>query len=144
MKDQIFVLTSNPPEQPGGVEHLVRELVKGLEERGYKVKVFHRENCMPTWLRSPSSRLGCQIAGTLVGYFVGRVAQKHIDETVAAVISHGPIGWYPLNQWDRIGVKQIHFYHGTYRGQAEAIRSFISRKGYHVILQFFLCQPTRK
>ena len=48
---------------------------------------------------------------------------------VAGVISNGDLGWCepaPIAQ----GAKRIHIYHGTYRGQAEAIRPFISHRGY--------------
>src|SRR5262245_56071363 len=129
MRRRIFILTSEPPERPGGVERLVREMVKELEARDYKVEVFHKGNCMPAWLRSPSSKLGREIAGALTGYFVGRRAQRNLTDEVGAVISQGPIGWYPLKARGR-SFKQIHFYHGTYWGVANAIRPFITRKGY--------------
>jgi glycosyltransferase involved in cell wall biosynthesis len=48
---------------------------------------------------------------------------------VAAVISNGDLGWCapaPIAP----DAKRIHMYHGTYRGQAEAIRLFISHRGY--------------
>jgi glycosyltransferase involved in cell wall biosynthesis len=51
-----------------------------------------------------------------------------MHESVAAVISHSIVGWYRLRVPP--GCKQIHLYHGTYRGQAEAIRRFISYPGY--------------
>ena len=52
-----------------------------------------------------------------------------MDADVAGVISNGDLGWCapaPIAQ----DAKRIHMYHGTYRGQAEAIRPFISRRGY--------------
>ena len=48
---------------------------------------------------------------------------------VAAVISNGDLGWCapaPIAP----DAKRIHMYHGTYRGQAQAIRPFISYRGY--------------
>jgi glycosyltransferase involved in cell wall biosynthesis len=51
-----------------------------------------------------------------------------MHDGVAAVFSHSIVGWYPLGVPP--GCKQFHLYHGTYRGQAEAIRPFISYLGY--------------
>jgi glycosyltransferase involved in cell wall biosynthesis len=42
------------------------------------------------------------------------------------VLSNSTVGWYPLGK----GVKRAQFFHGTYRGQAEAIRPFIKYQGY--------------
>lgn len=117
-----------PPDRPGGVEHLVREMVNGLEVRGYEIEVFHRGNSEPTWLTSQSGRFGKKLAGTLCGYWVGRNAQKHMSENVVAVISNGDVGFYPLRSAKTL--QKIHFYHGTYRGQSEAIRPLISYLGY--------------
>ena len=47
---------------------------------------------------------------------------------VVAVLSNGSVGYYPLRS--RPGLKRIHFCHGTYRGQSEAIRPLISYGGY--------------
>jgi glycosyltransferase involved in cell wall biosynthesis len=128
MTKTIFILTSESPERPGGVEHFVRETVKGLQLKGYKTEVFHRGNSQPRWLAKQESRLSKKVVGTLCGYWIGRNAQKHMGDHVAAVISNSDVGYYPLHR--RIPIRRIHFYHGTYRGQSDAIRTFISRSGY--------------
>ena len=128
MSRKVFVLTAESPEAGGGVEHFVRELIKGLEARGYQTEIFHRGNSEPRWPALRKGRLGAKLGSSLAGYWIGRNAQRHMTAEVCAVISNSDIGAY------RIGgpapLKKIHFYHGTYRGQAEAIRSFIKYSGY--------------
>jgi glycosyltransferase involved in cell wall biosynthesis len=51
-----------------------------------------------------------------------------MTDDVAAVISNSDVGFYPLHT--RTPIRRIHFYHGTYRGQSEAIRPFIKYGGY--------------
>jgi glycosyltransferase involved in cell wall biosynthesis len=134
MTKTVFILTSESPERLGGVEHFVRDTVKGLELRGYKTEVFHRGNSEPRWLANPQSTLGKKIAGTLSGLWIGRKAQKHMGDHVAAVISNSDVGYYPLHR--RIPIRRIHFYHGTYRAQSDAIRTSISRFG-HLYLKWW-------
>ena len=130
MSRRVFILTTEPPDQfGGGQEHLVRELVKGLQARSYNVEVFHRENSLPRWLDARSGRFWRKIAGSVVGYFVGRQALKRLGNDVVAVISNSDVGYCGLKTASP-RLKQIHFYHGTYRGQAEAIRPFITLFGY--------------
>lgn len=124
----VFILTSEPPESPGGMEHFVREMVHGLEAREYRTKVFHRGNSEPAWLTKRTGRLGKKLAGTLLGYWIGRNAQRHMSEDVVAVISNSDVGYFPLRFQSTF--KKIHFFHGTYRGQSEAIRPFINYGGY--------------
>ena len=128
MSKRVLILTSEPPERPGGVEHLVRELVMGLETKGYETEVFHRGNSEPAWLTKQTGRFGKKLSGTLCGYWVGRNAKKNVTNDVAAIISNSDMGFYPLRHQGFL--KMIHYYHGTYRGQSEAIRPFISRSGY--------------
>jgi len=110
------------------MEHFVRELIRGLEVRGYRTRVFHRGNSEPAWLAGRRGPVGKKIAGTLLGYWVGRNAQRHMTEDVVAVISNSTVGYFPL-RFRRL-LRRIHFCHGTYRGQSEAIRPFISYGGY--------------
>jgi glycosyltransferase involved in cell wall biosynthesis len=130
----VFILTSEPPESGGGAEHFVRELIRGLEVRGFRTGVFHRGNCEPPWLAKRTGPLGKKVAGTLLGYFVGKNAQRHLTEDVAAVISNSTVGYFPLRS--KAPFKNIHFHHGTYRGQSEAIRPFISYSG-HLYLKWW-------
>jgi glycosyltransferase involved in cell wall biosynthesis len=126
---RIFILTPDSPERLGGVEHFVRELAKGLTARGYEVNTFHRDNSMPEWLRKRSDRISTRFSGSFTGFFVGRKAMADFDNSVVAIISNSTVGYWPLTN-PRINLKRFHFYHGTYRGQAEAIRAFISYRGY--------------
>jgi glycosyltransferase involved in cell wall biosynthesis len=128
MMGTVFVLTSEPPASGGGAEHFVRELVHRLEQKGYGVEIFHRGNSEPAWFANCTGRLGKKLAETLCGYWVGRSARRHMSVDVTAVISNGDTGYYPLRR--RSPVRTIHFYHGTYRGQAEAIRPLIRYSGY--------------
>jgi glycosyltransferase involved in cell wall biosynthesis len=129
MKKRVFILTCESPNLAGGVEHMVRELMKGLEDRGYGVEIFHRENSLPRWLKAFSGPIGSKISGNLLGACVGMHAQEQMDEDVVAVISNSDVGYYPLKS-SKASFKLIHFYHGTYRGQAEAIRPLITYPGY--------------
>jgi glycosyltransferase involved in cell wall biosynthesis len=129
MKKRVFILTSEPPERFGGVERLVSQMTRQLEERGYGVEAFHKENSLPPGLKSPSSWLGRQFSDAMLGFFVGREASRHLSPDVVAIISQGPIGWYPF-RWPGGALKKIHFYHGTYWGVAESIRPFITYRGY--------------
>ena len=128
VKPEIFVLTLEPPERPGGVERFVSTFMVLAAKHGYKVRVFHRENCAPPRWRNPnpSRKVEWFLAGFLQGYYVGRAARKALSSDVQLVLSNSTVGWFPLGD----KVKQAHFYHGTYRGQAEAIRPFITWRGY--------------
>jgi glycosyltransferase involved in cell wall biosynthesis len=128
MKGRVFILTPDSPERAGGVEHFVRETIKGLETSGYEVEVFHRGNSEPKWLATLKGRIGKKLTGTLNGFWIGRNAQKHLTDDVVMVISNCDVGYYPLRS--KNSLKLVHFYHGTYRAQSEAIRAFISRAGY--------------
>jgi glycosyltransferase involved in cell wall biosynthesis len=125
---RILVLTPEPPESGGGTEHFVREVLRALGARGYRTEVFHCGNSEPAWLSNQTGRLGKKLAGTLRGYWIGRNAQRHMGEDVVAAISNSDIGIYPLRR--AAPFKAIHIYHGTYRGQSEAIRPFIKYGGY--------------
>jgi glycosyltransferase involved in cell wall biosynthesis len=128
VKGTVFVLTSEPPRTGGGVEHFVRELVQTLERKRYAVELFHRGNSEPAWFARRTGRFGRKLAGTLCGYWIGRGAQRRMSDSVVAVISNSDVGYYPLRRLTPL--RKIHFYHGTYRGQAEAIRPFIRYGGY--------------
>lgn len=128
MPPEVFILTTEAPERPGGQERFVQGLLQVLEKHGYRTRVFHAGNCAPEWVRRPANWFLRHLSGALVGYFVGRVARKMLNGDVVAVVSNATVGWYPLRT--NAGTRKIHYYHGTYRGQAEAIRPFISILGY--------------
>jgi glycosyltransferase involved in cell wall biosynthesis len=126
---RILILTGEDPKTAGGVERFVQELARILEDLEYSAEVCYRGNSVPSLLGSPKTNIGRYTEGNLLGYFVARNARKRMDANVAAVISNGDLGWCapaPVAP----GAKRIHMYHGTYRGQAEAIRRFISFRGY--------------
>ena len=127
MKGRILVLTGDPPETPGGMEHLIREMKKGLEGLGYTTEVLHRHNASPSWVARPANRWQSHLADALMGWYLGRGVRQRMGEDVVAVLSNAFFGWPLPRHPER--VKKIHFYHGTYRGQSDAIRLFISRAG---------------
>jgi glycosyltransferase involved in cell wall biosynthesis len=129
MQRTIVILTSEEPSKPGGAEHVVRELAKGLESRGYGVVVLHRANAAPHWLQQPKSYLARELGNLLISWYVGRALRRLHNREIAAVISNGPVGWYIPKLTGNVP-KKVHIYHGTYRAQAEAIRPFINQPGY--------------
>src|ERR1022692_2467444 len=92
MKGRVLILTSANPDRPGGVEHFVRELVKGLEARSYEVEILHSQNSLPKWLKSLSGRVGSKIANSLLGVYIGLNAQRRMGDDVVAVISNSDVG----------------------------------------------------
>src|SRR6266403_3452664 len=108
LRTEIFILTTEPPETLGGMETFIREQIRGFEQRGYTVRTFHRRNSgRDTFLRL-ANRVSRPLSDGLLGWVIGKAAQRAMHEGVAAVISHGLVGWYPL----RVPpcCKQIHFY----------------------------------
>jgi len=128
LRTEIFILTTEPPETLGGMETFIREQIHGLEQRGYTVRTFHRRNSGRDALLRLANRVSRPLSESLLGWVIGKAAQRAMHEGVAAVISHGLVGWYPLRVPP--GRKQIHFYHGTYRAYAEVMRLHISQLGY--------------
>jgi glycosyltransferase involved in cell wall biosynthesis len=128
LRSEVYILTTEPPETLGGMETFIREQIRGFEQRDYTVRIFHRRNSgRDTFLRL-ANQVSRPLSDALLGWVVGMAAQRAMHEGVAAVISHGLVGWYPLRVPPRC--KQIHFYHGTYRAYAEVMRSHISLLGY--------------
>ena len=128
MRDEIFILTTGPIERLGGMERFLQYVARGFEERGYGVRVFHAENSCPERWRhaNPQNKLEWLLAGGLHGYYIGKAAKQALHPGVRLVLSNSTVGWYPLGK----GVKHAHFFHGTYRGQAEAVRPFVKYQGY--------------
>jgi len=128
LADEIFILTTGPVNRLGGMERFLQYVAGGFERRGYGVRVFHTENACPErWRhRDPNNKLGWVLATGLHGYYIGRAAKEALHPGVRLVLSNSTVGWYPLGN----GVNHAQFFHGTYRGQAEAIRPFITYRGY--------------
>ena len=77
-------------------------------------------------IRNPSSKLGLLLDAGLRGYYIGKAAREALHPGVRLVLSNSTVGWYRFDK----SVKHAHFFHGTYRGQAEAIRPYIKYRGY--------------
>jgi glycosyltransferase involved in cell wall biosynthesis len=103
--------------------------MQGFEQRGYRVQVFHYGNCIPQPLRDKGGRPAILLKSALDNYFIGTMAQQCMTDNVVAVLSNGPIGWYRFRH-SNSHLKQIHFYHGTYRVASDAIRPYIPIKNY--------------
>lgn len=110
------------------MERFLQYVKRGFEERGYGVRVFHVENSCPERWRHPKRdhKVDRLLASGLNGYYIGKAAKKALHPRVRLVLSNSTVGWYPLGK----GVKHAHFFHGTYRGQAEANRPFLNYQGY--------------
>jgi glycosyltransferase involved in cell wall biosynthesis len=127
-RDEVFILTTGPIEGLGGMERFLQYLASGFRERGYGVRVFHSENTGPERRRhsKPSGKLGLLLDAGLRGYYIGKAAKEALHPGVRLVLSNSTVGWYRFGN----GVKHAHFFHGTYRGQAEVIRPYIKYQGY--------------
>jgi len=128
LADEIFILTTGPIDRLGGMERFLQYVASGFEKLGFGVRVFHTENACPErWRnRDPKNKLGWVLATGLHGFYIGKAAKEALHSGVRLVLSNSTVGWYPLGK----GVKHAQFFHGTYRGQAEAIRPFITYLGY--------------
>jgi len=126
--DEVFILTTGPIERLGGMERFLQYVASGFKDRGYGVRVFHAENTSPEQWRRPNSdhKIEWLMASGIHGYYIGRAAKEALHPGVKLVLSNSTVGWYPLGS----GVKRAQFFHGTYRGQAEAIRPLIKYRGY--------------
>ena len=110
------------------MERFLQYVASGFQERGYGVRVFHAENsCPERWQHaSVDNKFQSLVTSGLHGYYIGKAAKQALHRGVKLVISNSTVGWYPLGK----GVRHAQFFHGTYRGQAEAIRPFIKYRGY--------------
>jgi glycosyltransferase involved in cell wall biosynthesis len=123
---EIFILTTGPIDRLGGMERFLQYVARGFQERGYGVRVFHAENSAPArWRHASGNKIQSLLASLLHGYYIGRAAKKALHSDVRLILSNSTVGWYPFGK-----AKQAQFFHGTYRGQAEAIRRFIKYQGY--------------
>ena len=128
LQRRVIILTGEPPEAPGGVEHVVQELASGLRSDGFAVDVLHSQNSAPAWIAHPKTKWQSYSRDFLLSWYLGKRASAALGEDVVAVISNGPYGWRIPRM--RPETRKIHFYHGTYRAQADAIRPYISNAGF--------------
>lgn len=128
MADEIFILTTGPIEGLGGMERFLQYVSSGFQERGYGVRVFHAENTGPERRRhaKPANKIKLLLDAGLCGYYIGAAAREALHSGVRLVLSNSTVGWYRFDK----SVKHAHFFHGTYRGQAEVIRPQIKYRGY--------------
>jgi glycosyltransferase involved in cell wall biosynthesis len=127
MRARVLILTSEPTDAPGGMEHAVRELETGLDRLGYAVEVLNRENAAPRWVARPGNKWMGYAADVALSWFLGRNVRKLVGPDLVAVVSNGPFGWYLPGLLK--SVRKVHFYHGTYRGQTDKIRPYITFVG---------------
>jgi len=127
-RGSVLIVAPGPLERPGGVERAMSGLRDALRAAGYEVEVLPCVEFEPTWLPRGGS-LEKKLRHIAGAYRAGRAARTRASNGLTAVVSNGDLG-FAVGIPPGRNVKLIHFYHGTYRGQAEAIRPFISRLGY--------------
>ena len=112
------MVASRPLDFAGGVEQQCRRLLEGLRHLGFEAIYVPAGSLVPAWC----SRLA---TATRLQGMAEALATRGGNCLADVVVTNGPIGW---------GVRgrrlSVHWYHGTYAGQAEAIRPFIRRRGY--------------
>ena len=92
------------------------------------MRVLHSENTGPERTRNskPTSKLGlCWMRG-FAAITSGQQREKRSIPESGWCSPNSTVGWYRFDK----SVKHAHFFHGTYRGQAEAIRPYIKYRGY--------------
>src|SRR5258708_19960725 len=95
MRQEIFILTPEPPETLGGLETFVREQIGGLQEHGYAVRVFHGRNSGGASFLRFVHKISPLVADSLTGLLIGRAAQRAIHSEVAAASPYNLVGSYP-------------------------------------------------
>lgn len=121
-----MVIGSSPLEKPGGVEACCRAIMATLDAGGFAAEYLcgsEREDRFRL-AALPGKRLWWSTADALRA----SAAAKE-RPTRDLVITNGPVGWGIR------GHRSVHYYHGTYAGQAEAIRRKIRRRG-HMKLRY--------
>jgi glycosyltransferase involved in cell wall biosynthesis len=115
-----MVVGSAPLDESGGVEACCREVISALDANGFSSEYLSgREQVGSQLKRVPGRRLWSSMAEAGLAATSAR-ALPDAD----LVISNGPIGWGIR------GRRSVHYYHGTYAGQAEAVRKSVRRRGY--------------
>jgi glycosyltransferase involved in cell wall biosynthesis len=115
------VVGSRPLDREGGVEAICRVLVRALVERGWRVSYTGAEVSVPNWVTGggPWRHLGRAATQFFsAGPTVGRNEQPDLS------VTNGPLGWRVR------GANATHLYHGTFVGEAAALRKQIRARGY--------------
>jgi glycosyltransferase involved in cell wall biosynthesis len=114
-----LVVASPPMDEAGGVASVCRAQVAALEQAGFATQYLSTRSWHAGNGRSGAIR-SARLSGALEPLRAYRLDATDYD----VVVTNGPIGW---------GIRashSVHFYHGTYVGQARAIRPYVRRRGY--------------
>src|SRR5258705_12707994 len=84
LQTEVFILTTEPPETLGGMETFIREQICGFEQRGYRVRIFHRGNCGRDAFLSRVAQVKSPLAEVLLGWVIGKAARRAMHKQVAA------------------------------------------------------------
>src|SRR5258708_39561139 len=76
LRTEVFILTTEPPETLGGMETFIREQIRGLEQRGYIVRTFHRRNSGRDTCLRLANRVSRPLSGTLLGWDIRTAAPR--------------------------------------------------------------------
>src|SRR5437763_7889673 len=114
------VVGSAPLDGPGGVEACCRALVRLLTELGFETSYWSAAELVRRTpvAKIPGRKLWWGLAEDLAAV---RTANGRAD----IAVTNGPIGWGIKGR-----IASVHYYHGTYVGQADAVRSSITYPGY--------------
>lgn len=128
MVERAVVVGSEGLDFPGGSEAACRAVVGALQDSGFDASYVSASRVLKEWLSAkklaglmtmPLRNAWWSVAAVLT------VARKVMRDPPGIVVTNGPLGW---------GIRgrslSAHYYHGTYVGQARAIRHSISRHGY--------------
>ena len=114
------VIGSPPLDGPGGGEACFRALVRLLTELGFETSYWSAAELVR---RTPVAR----IPGRKIWWSLAEVlaAVRAADARADIAVTNGPVGWGIKGR-----IASVHYYHGTYVGQADAVRSSITYPGY--------------
>ena len=115
-----MVVGSAPLDGPGGAEACCRALVRLLTGLGFETSYRSAAELIR---RTPAAR----IPGRKLWWSLAEVlaAVRAADGRADITVTNGPVGWGIKGR-----IASVHYYHGTYVGQADAVRSSITYPGY--------------
>lgn len=120
-----LVLGGPPLDDGGGVASVCRAEVAALEHAGFTTRYVSTHSLIEGKLGQRTLKSG-RWSGAVEALRGSRLKGFDYD----LVVSNGTVGW---------GLecsRSVHFYHGTYAGQAKAIRPFIKARGYMKLRYF--------